>query len=94
MAILEEAFNDVKTFRISTLNAQQETGIRKIVEGRKDIFINLPTGFGKRLLYHPSSRESMILGHFYFIQKDYLCIYTPGRDFAHTIWRLYSSHRR
>lgn len=45
MSILKEAFNVVsKTFRISTLNAQQETGIRKVVEEGKDIFINLSTG--------------------------------------------------
>ena len=29
----------------------KKTGIRKIVEERKDVFVNLPTGFGKSLLY-------------------------------------------
>ena len=52
MATLEEAFNVVsQTFRISSLNVHQETGIREIVEEGKDVFINLPTGFGKSLLY-------------------------------------------
>ena len=52
MATFEEAFNvDSNTFRIPSLNARQKTGIRKIVEERKDAFVNLPTGFGKSLLY-------------------------------------------
>ncbi|XP_022808194.1 uncharacterized protein LOC111345187 [Stylophora pistillata] len=52
MASFQEAFDVVSnTFRIPSLNAQQKTGIRKIVEERKDVFVNLPTGFGKSLLY-------------------------------------------
>ena len=52
MATFEEAFDVVSnTFRIPSLNAQQKTGIRKIVEEKKDVFVNLPTGFGKSLLY-------------------------------------------
>ena len=52
MATLEEAYDVVsKTFGISSLNEQQKTGIRKVVEERKDVFVNLPTGFGKSLLY-------------------------------------------
>ena len=52
MATFEEAFDVVSnTFRIPSLNARQKTGIRKIVEERKDAFVNLPTGFGKSLLY-------------------------------------------
>ena len=52
MATIEEAFDVVsKTFRISALNALQKNGITKIVEGGRDVFINLPTGFGKSLIY-------------------------------------------
>ena len=52
MATFEEAFDVVSnTFRIPSLNAQQKTAIRKIVEEKKDVFDNLPTGFGKSLLY-------------------------------------------
>ena len=52
MATIEEAFDVVcKTFRISALNAAQKNGITKIVEEKRDVFINLPTGFGKSLLY-------------------------------------------
>ena len=51
-ATLEETLNVLsKTFRISSLNVQRETGKREIVEERKDVFINLPSGFGKSLLY-------------------------------------------
>ena len=52
MATIEEAFDVVsKTFRISVLNALQKNGITKIVEEGRDVFINLPTGFGKSLIY-------------------------------------------
>ena len=52
MAIFEEVFDIVSnTFRMPSLNAQQKTGIRKIVERRKDVFVNLPSGFRKSLLY-------------------------------------------
>ena len=52
MATTEEAFDVVsKTFRISALNALQKNGITKIVEEGRDVFINLPTGFGKSLIY-------------------------------------------
>ena len=39
------------TFRIPSLNAQQKIGIRKIPEERKNVFVHLPTGFGKSLLH-------------------------------------------
>ena len=52
MATFQEAFDVVcDRFRIPSLNAQQKNGIRKIVEESKDVFVNLPTGFGKSLLY-------------------------------------------
>ena len=41
----------VTHFKFLSLNAQQKTGIRKIVEERKDVFVKLPTGFEKSLLY-------------------------------------------
>ena len=48
MATIEEAFDVVcKTFRISALNAPQKNGVTKIVEERRDVFNNLPTGFGE-----------------------------------------------
>ena len=38
-------------FEFLSLNAQQKTGNGKIVEERKDVFVNLPTGFGKSFLH-------------------------------------------
>lgn len=52
MATIEEAFDAVsETFQISSLNAHQKSGIRAILQEKKDVFVNLPTGFGKSLLY-------------------------------------------
>ena len=52
MASLEEAFILVLTkFQIPSLNEHQKSAIRKIVFQSKDVFVNLPTGFGKSLIY-------------------------------------------
>ena len=52
MADLEEAFDLVATkFSIPALNWHQKSAISDLIKGRKDIFINLPTGFGKSLIY-------------------------------------------
>ena len=52
MATLEEVFSVVNTkFRIFSLNEQQKAGIKEMVENSKHVFVNLPTGFGKSLLY-------------------------------------------
>ena len=42
------------TSQISSLNVQQKTELRKIVEERKDVFFNLPACFGKSLLSQAS----------------------------------------
>ena len=45
------AFEEVKNwFQIETLLPEQEEGIRAFIE-KGDVFINLPTGFGKSLVY-------------------------------------------
>ena len=41
----------VRHFEFLSLNPQQKIGIGKVAEERKDVFFNLPTGFGKSLLY-------------------------------------------
>ena len=52
MAALQEAFHLASSkFKISELNAYQKLAIRKIVVGKEDIFVNLPLGFGKSLIY-------------------------------------------
>ena len=72
MATIEEAFDVVcKTFRISALNAPQKNGITKIVEERRDVFINLPTGFGEERSNFRSKR---------FIRQKETCIRKPEKQ--------------
>ena len=52
MAALEEAFiRAASLFKILELNAHQKRAIQAIVVDKKDVFVNLPTGFGKSLIY-------------------------------------------
>lgn len=52
MVTFKEAFDVVSSiFRMPSLNAQQKNGIRKKVEEKMDVFVNLPTGLGKSLQY-------------------------------------------
>ena len=52
MAALEEAFiRAASFFKILELNAHQKRAIQAIVVDKKDVFVNLPTGFGKSLIY-------------------------------------------
>ena len=49
---MEDAFSKVReVFAIETLNKHQEEAIKFVVENKKDVFVNLPTGFGKSLIY-------------------------------------------
>ena len=49
---LEHAFNKVCTvFGFDSLNTHQEESIKYNVQEKKDISVNLPTGFGKSLIY-------------------------------------------
>ena len=40
-----------EVFGIESLNKHQEDAIKYVVEEKKDVFVNLPTGFGKSLIY-------------------------------------------
>ena len=40
-----------ENFKISGLHDHQKTAIIKFVKEKRDIFINLPTGYGKSLVY-------------------------------------------
>ena len=52
MANLEEAFNVVASkFGIQALNSHQQLAISKLIERKRDIFVNLPTGSGKSLIF-------------------------------------------
>ena len=47
-----DAFSKVgEVFAIEKLNKHQEDSIKYVVEKKKDVFVNLPTGFGKSLIY-------------------------------------------
>ena len=47
-----DAFSKVcKVFGIGKLNKHQEDSINYVVENEKDIFVNLPTGLSKLLIY-------------------------------------------
>ena len=39
------------TFGVQNLNPQQEMAVAEFL-GRSDVFVNLPTGYGKPLMYH------------------------------------------
>ena len=59
----------------------KRTGIGKIVEERKDVFVNIPSGFGKSLLYQAlplvfdlTSREP---GHIAVYRRHCLIIDKP-----------------
>lgn len=52
MADLVSAFQVVcEKFQIETLNHHQKQALLAIVKEKKDVFLNLPTGFGKSLIY-------------------------------------------
>ena len=49
---LQSPFRKVcERFEIQRLNRQQEEAIRSIVLDKKDVFVNLPTGFGKSMTF-------------------------------------------
>ena len=52
MAALQEAFIPVASlFKNLELNAHQKRASQAIVVDKKDVVANLPTGFGKSLIY-------------------------------------------
>ena len=49
---LESAFQDVcKVFGISSVNKFQKDAIKCIVDEKRDVFVNVPTGFGKSIIF-------------------------------------------
>ena len=59
MADMSEAFSVVcDLFKISDLNEHQKVAITKLVAEKQDVFVNLPTGFGKSLIFQFACRQS------------------------------------
>ena len=59
---LLSAFRKVcERFGTQRLNRQQEEAIRSIVLNKKDVFMNLPTGFGKSMIFQGARRFPVIL---------------------------------
>lgn len=73
-----EKWNEAKLhlcdiFKISSLRREQEEAIRKIVEDHRDVYVSLPTGYGKSFIYqavpivadivrgHPAGRSKVII---------------------------------
>ena len=42
-------------FRFERLNKHQEEALRLVVESKSDVFVNLPTGFGKSVVFQALS---------------------------------------
>lgn len=52
MADLDYVFDEVsEIFEIPSFNDHQKTAFRSIIQGKSDLFVNLPTGFGKSIIY-------------------------------------------
>jgi superfamily II DNA helicase RecQ len=52
MASYDQAFSEVaQIFHITNFNDHQKNAIRTILEEKRDVFVNLPTGFGKSIIF-------------------------------------------
>ena len=45
------------SFRVARLNKLQEEALRLVVESKSDVFVNLPTGFGKSVIFQALSGD-------------------------------------
>ena len=45
------------SFRVARLNKHQEEALRLVVESKSDVFVNLPTGFGKSVIFQALSGD-------------------------------------
>ena len=49
---VDAAFGKVcGVFGFSTLNEYQKNALKFVIEKKKDVFVNLPTGFGKSVIF-------------------------------------------
>ena len=75
MADFEQALYEVsQIFKISQFNDHQKTAIHTIVKDKCDIFVNLPTGFGKSLIFQSLP---MIFDRFYEEKSHIVVVISP-----------------
>ena len=72
MALVEEnwnaAFEAVKSqFEVPDLLPEQRKAIRSFFH-RKNVLVNLPTGFGKSLIFQCQAAECLIFSHMYVLR--------------------------
>ena len=46
-----------EVFGFERLNKHQEEALRLVVESKNDVFVNLPTGFGKSVIFQALSGD-------------------------------------
>jgi len=82
----EDAFRKVcEVFGFDSLNKHQEEALRFVFESKSDVFVNLPTGFGKSLVFQalpivyscvdPTREKNIVLvvSPLINLMKDQLC---------------------
>ena len=47
-----------EVFRFDSLNKHQEEALRFVFESKRDVFVNLPTGFGKSVVF-----QALLIGY-------------------------------
>ena len=47
----DESREVCEVFRFDSLNKHQEEALRFVFESKRDVFVNLPTGFGKSVVF-------------------------------------------
>ena len=67
MADLENVFEQVsEVFKIPHFNDHQKSAFMSVIQEKSDLFINLPTGFGKSIIYQALP---LIFDHIYIHHK-------------------------
>ena len=70
MADISKAFDRVcEKFGITELNKYQKEAILQIVQRKTDVFINLPTGFGKSLIMRDKRTPKDVCGEATLLQE-------------------------
>ena len=79
MASIDEVFSLVASkFKFFSLNMHQKTAISAVTEKKTDVFVNLPTGYGKSLIYHalPTVFDALhsSSGHIVVVVSPLICL--------------------